>query len=1636
MTFRKLLEKYRKDAFSERDKGDKFERLIQTYLLTDPKYAAKLSTVWMWNEFPARKDFGGNDIGIDLVARTYNGDYWAIQCKCYQENTYISKDEVDSFLATSSKSFVDEDMKTTCFSHRLWVSTTNNWSSKAEEAIKTQIPPVSRIGITQLELAPVDWEKLDKGLTGDESRAEKKQPFPHQEIAVDNSHRYFTNSDRGKLIMACGTGKTFTSLKIAEKETESKGFILFLVPSIALLGQTLDEWCAQATTPINAICICSDAEISKKKKKNEDTDGYSVVDLALPASTDVNSIIKQLTNKRDNDNGMTVVFSTYQSIEVIAKAQKSYKQRVDDNAIFDMIICDEAHRTTGVTLADEDVSSFIKVHDNDFIEAKKRLYMTATPRIYDNESKSKADKHEALLCSMDDTQIYGEEIYRIGFGEAVNKGLLSDYKVLILTVSENDMPPAIQRMVANPENEISSDDASKLIGCINALSKQILGDANLIKSSDPEPMRRAVAFCPKIETSKAIAKTFNTTLSSYYTELSEEQKCNVVAVNADHIDGSMSATLRQEKLAWLKNGDIGSNECRVLTNVRCLSEGVDVPSLDAVLFLSARNSQVDVVQSVGRVMRKSPNKKYGYIIIPVVVPSDVEPEKALDDNKRYAVVWTVLNALRAHDDRFNAIVNKIELNKQRPKQITVGSPDYTGNGDNTSGGDSTPRQAEINQQLSIQFEQLQNVLFARMVQKVGNRRYWEQWAKDVAQIAERYIERINRLIVQNEQHRTAFDLFIKGLHKNINPSITQTEAIEMLSQHIITKPVFEALFDEYSFVKNNPISHAMEDMIELLEDGNVDKDTETLQKFYESVRMRAEKIDNAEGKQKIIVELYDKFFKTAFPKMVEKLGIVYTPIEVVDFIIHSVDAVLRKEFDRTISDENVNILDPFTGTGTFVTRLLQSGLIKKEDLHRKYTKEIFANEIVLLAYYIAAVNIENAYHDIAQTDGYQEFQGICLTDTFQLGESDANEKIFTDMFPQNSERVISQKKAPLRVILGNPPYSIGQKSANDNAQNQSYPVLDARVASTYAKESNAGLNKSLYDAYIKAFRWSTDRVDREHGGVIAFVSNGAWLDGNSTDGFRKSIEKEFSSIYVFNLRGNQRTSGELSRKEGGKIFGSGSRTPISITILVRKPKVDPQAKATIHYHDIGDYLSQKEKLEIIKRFGSIESKQMAWTNIVPNEHGDWINQRNSAFDTYIPLAPEKKFDSKAKAVFLGYSLGMCTNRDSFCYNSSKYELENNISRSINFYNEEREDYQLKLKENQSLKFKDVVTYHSTKLSWTDTVLRDAQNNIKYDYCRKNIINGLYRPFFKQYLYYKKELNHRQYQIPRLFPYLEAENKVICLSGIGASKEFSVLITNIVPNLDTIEKSQCFPLYYYDKVEKEALTLFDMVEQDGKEGYIRRDAISDFMLTRCRKAYGNQVKKEDIFYYVYGFLHSREYRQEFAADLKKMLPRIPLVDEGKDFWKFSKAGRALAELHLNYETLPKHPSIVELYSTVPKGELEKGLSGSEITTINYRVEKMRFASKTDKSTIHYNHQVSIEGIPAEAYDYIVNGKSAIEWIMERYTVTQHKESKIVNDPNDWATEHNNPRYILDLLHSVISLSVKSVEIIKGLPKIKF
>lgn len=1634
-----LLDRYRAAAATHREQGTYFEELIATYLKTEPAYRELYRDVMPYAEWAARQGIDKRDAGIDLVAQATSGEIHAIQCKLYASNYRVQKADIDSFFTASGKR---------PFTHRIIVSTTDLWSEHAEEALRDQRTPVTKIDLQALENSVVDWGRFTPQSAPVLRR--KKEPLPHQRDAVARTIRGFESADRGKLIMACGTGKTFTSLKIAEQCAGEGKRVLFLVPSLALLSQTLTEWTQESTGRLQSFAVCSDSDVGKKRRKDSDVVQTLVHELQYPATTNGARLASEMKRRHDASH-MSVVFATYHSIGVIHQAQEAHELPA-----FDFIICDEAHRTTGAKFEGEDESHFIKVHDAEYIRGKKRLYMTATPRIYGDTAKATAERDKVALCSMDDENMYGPNLYVLPFSDAVKRGLLVDYKVIVLAVEEAHVSRRIQGLLKDENNQLRVDDAAKIIGCWKALAKQGLSHEEL--TGDTAHMKRAVAFCQVIErqkgakvhkvSSKHIAEVFQAVVEAYEESepSSDESVTQRVRCEAEHVDGSMNASQKEARIAWLK-ADGGDDTCRVLSNVRCLSEGVDVPALDAVLFLTPRNSQIDVVQSVGRVMRKAADgsKKRGYIVLPVVIPAGVEPHEALKDNETYRVVWQVLQALRSHDDRFDAMINKLELIGKDPSKMEVIaiSDKIPKKRAGTKQGDAKKAAAQAAakgsqsigathdlpprlEQLEIQFEigEIERAIYAKLVQKVGNRRHWEEWARDIAKIARTHIDRITGILENkhNTREREAFDLFAEELRDDLNDSITRDEIVEMLAQHLVTKPVFDALFAGHRFASENPMSRAMQGVLDTLQEHQLGKEADTLEAFYASVKLRAEGIESAEGKQKIVAELYDKFFRNAFPKTSERLGIVYTPVEIVDFILKSVDHLLRSEFGQTLGSEGVHILDPFTGTGTFITRLLQSGLISQEELPRKYAQEIHANEIVLLAYYIAAINIEATYHDLGGGE-YRPFEGICLSDTFQLSEKD---DLFSRLLVDNSKRRTRQKKLDIRVIVSNPPYSIGQDSENDNNANIAYPTLDQRIAATYAKRSDAKLAKGLYDSYVRAIRWASDRVGKS--GIVGFVTNANFVTASTADGLRKCLVDEFSSVYVFHLRGNQRTAGDLSKKEGGKVFGSGSRAPVAISLLVKNP--NSKERGRIFFRDVGDYLTREQKLEAVSSFSSVAgiTEARAWRQIAPDEHGDWLKQRDAAFDRYIVFGIKDKSDP-APRVFENFSLGVVTNRDAWACSPSKRGVEGRMKDMIAFYEAELKRFGLKHarldKKARAAKVESSIDTDPTKIAWTRALKNEIAKGTHIEFDVNRIVPSLYRPFSKHWLYFDRKLNEMVYQMPRLFPSPQAKNRVIGVSASESRSDYSVVMADVVPSLHAADMvgSQYFPLYLYDGPDAEERDdepqslLFDRWKESSGG---RRDGITNEGLTHFRSAYpGEEISKEDIFYYVYGILHSPEYRERFADNLGKQLPRIPRVKTAEAFLGFSRAGRKLGDLHVDYESVSEYAARVE--------------GPGHPTEAQYRVARMKFGKGKDKTTIHYNGFITVHDIPRAAYDYVVSGKPAIEWVMERQSVTTDKASGIIKDANAWATETvGDARYPLALLLRVITVSLQTVEIVRGLP----
>ena len=1578
--FQSTLDYIREKARSERQKGDLFERLMQKYFTEDPDYKEQFSEVYLWKQWAQlQTEFDGTDIGVDLVAQKHDGGFCAIQCKCYAPGTRISMGDLNSFLSTASlPAFADNT--------RILVNTGGELGPNALRLIEPLGDKFRLISFSTLENSPFDWPDLS--LQGPEQLVYKQRLFSlkdHQKEAFDDVINGFKESDRGKLIMACGTGKTFTALRIAEEIAGTEGRVLYLVPSIGLLSQAMREWSDQRGVPHSYIGICSD------KHAGDATEDASIQELKIPVTTDPLSISHTLQNL---DTGkMTVVFCTYQSLPLIEEAQNNGAPQ------FDIILCDEAHRTTGVDRPGDKTSPFVLVHDADRIRANKRLYMTATAKLYTESAKTKALDYNIDVFSMDDEEKYGPQFHRLPFSKAVEIGELSDYKVAIFGISEYEVNSALAGNTGKYGSEININDATRIIGCWRALQNP----ENKQKDDETlKPLRRVIAFTNKIDESKALAHYWNNVIDDAIEKLPEDELPNDFKCETDHVDGTDNALNRRTRIDWLKEDAEGV--CRILSNARCLSEGIDVPALDAVIFYKPRKSHIDVVQAVGRVMRKAPGKQFGYVILPVAIPDDRDPAEALNDNERFSNVWSVLNALRSHDDRLDAKINSIDLNKELPDSIVIGG---SGNGE----GDSS----WVGEQLTLlPIEIPIGAILSKIVEKCGDKPYWENWAKDVAEIFDRLVDRIQNLLddPKNAALNERFESFHDELKKTINTSITRDNAIDIMAQHILTSPVFDALFEDYDFSSGNPVAIALDYLQKDFAVFGLENETRDLRGFYDSVRTRASGVNSSEGRQKVLSDLYEQFFKKALKKEADRLGIAYTPIELVDFVLHSVNDVLQEEFGKSISDEDVHVLDPFTGTGTFLVQLLQSGLIQPDDLERKYSRELHANEILLLAYYIASVNIEEAFRGQRGEDkGYEPFEGIILTDTFNLNKSEKPTLFPKERMADNNERAENQQKLPIQVIVGNPPWSAKQQDAADENPNVEYPQLEGRISETYAKYSPVTNKQSLYDMYKMAIRWSTDRLQEQEHGIVAFVTPATWIDGNTEAGVRAYLPKEFSSIYAFNLLGNARIYGEQGKYEGEGVFGSATQSPVAITILVKNPNSEYD-DCRIHYREIGGHLKRDEKLKMLSESVSVNGFS-DWQIITPNEYYDWIEQRSDAFTDFYPLGTkEAKAGTADNAIFELFSSGYKTGRDAYIYNFSRDACAENAQRMT-------QDYLAalsKLEQNLELTVNEVAIRHNTNIKWDDDLKSNLKQQKQTEFDDNYIRKVMYRPFVATNCYADYIFAQRKYQMDRLFPDSSSENCVICVPGISSKKHFSCLMTNTIPDVNLNDAgTQCFPRWRYPKpVDAQQIT-------SGNEPE-RIDNISDTALSAFQKRYPNEtITKDVIFDYVYGILHASSYRDQFANDLSKMLPHIPYAP---NFRAFAEAGASLATLHLNYETCERYPNL----KVEPRKQDLFWEENPEDFLLGTRA--MRFADKSTKDTLLINEHVQVIGIPEEAHGYVVNGRTLLEWFINRYKITPpEKNNGILNDANGW---FENPRDLITAIERIVYVSVESTKIIDNLP----
>ncbi len=1573
------LDRLRELATDPFDQGRRFERLIKTALQKHPGiYGDRFEEVWLWSEWPEQD---GPDRGIDLVAREQDGGHCAIQCKFFAPDRPVPKSQIDKFISASDREV---------FTSRLIVNTGGVIRSNTLKTLEQLKTPCRVLELADLAAWPVDdWRNFVEEPERLDFTRTLYTPFPYQQEAVEAVVQGFRQHDRGQLILPCGTGKTAVTLWIAETMVGRGGRVLYLVPSISLMAQTMREWAWQKSVGHRYIGICSD---TRAGRNDEDA---SLLELDLPVTTDPEHIAAGL--KQTADEALTVVFCTYQSLELVARAQEGGAPD------FDLVVADEAHRTTG---ADNPVkpgteaktSPFQLVHDAQRIRAAKRLYATATPRLYTEAAKKRASQQEMTIYSMDDEAVYGPEFHRMTFSEAVEGGWLSDYRVAILTLSATELEEWMANLLARERaSGLNLEDAALFLGCWDALADPEGRLSGRYRTGDMHnPVRRAIAFSNTIRQSRLVASHWNPVIDTVRDRADEGERTRLLDCEVRHVDGTFNSLDRTRLLSWLSEGS--DDCCRILSNARCLTEGVDVPALDAVLFMHPRKSQIDVVQAVGRVMRRAPGKEYGYIILPVVVPEGVDPEQALNDNQTFKVVWDVLRALRSHDERLDAEINSLDLNRGGSERIFVVKP-------------PPPNVDPILQiPLDLLYDIPPGAIYSRIVEKCGDRQYWPRWAEDVAGIADRIRVRVTGLVDDPERItlQQGFRDFLSDMRRTLNPSVSETDVVAMVAQHLVTGPVFQALFANYEFAAHNPVSRALDRLVGLLEAEGLENETRDLEPFYESVRRRARRLDNAEARQTVLLELYERFFSVALRKDAERLGIVYTPVELVDFLLQSADDALRRHLGRSMSDVNVHILDPFTGTGTFIVRLLQNPkLIRDADLVRKFTKELHANEIVLLAYYIAAINIEEAYHGRLDTSAeYRPFGGIALADTFTLAEG-GNQ--FAETMPDNSERVKAQQDSPVQVIVGNPPYSVGQRDATDDNPNVVYAHLIERIENTYSAESATVSKRTLYDSYKLALRWSGDRIGDQ--GVMAFVTNASFLRGNTDAGVRACLVEEFAEIYVFDLRGNARSSGAFRRKEAGNVFGEGSRAPIALSVLVKDPIHEGPAR--IHYRDIGDYLTREQKLAQVREFGSIDgiTERSGWTTIKPDAHHDWFEQRDPGYAALMPLAiKDAKGQIDSVSAFSLFSLGIATNRDAWVYSYDQDGLWTRMQAMISFYEDRRKRVADGLLIREAAQSNDAPTC----IKWTRGLRQQLGRNRELHPAQHHLRLGSYRPFIRQHLYFDRECIEVVSRIPSMFPTADTPNQAIAVPGRG-NTAFSVLITDTIPDLNMMQAgAQSFSRWSYRKVNVDVWA--DQTGPDAVviDGYARTDNITDWCLHQFQDHYRDLcITKDDIWHYVYGVLHAADFRERFASNLAKELPRIPFAP---DFDAFKDAGEQLAKLHLEYETCAPWPV-----------EFKQTSDGPRVWKLT---RPMRWLDKVKRDSLQVTPQVTMHGIPSNAHDYSVNGRTPLEWAVDRIRIRTDKASSIVNDPNAWFADE--PAELGLHLARLITVSVESARIIRNLP----
>jgi len=1586
---------------SPQEAGRLFERLVRKILKElHPIWSQEFVDVVPWSEHATREGLRATDIGVDLVGYGKDGKVYAIQVKLWDKP--LSWKDLGSFVGVVKHPEYG-------FDHGLVVAP-RGVTQEAERQL--QGLPITILSEEAL-LEDLDLESLAPDRPEEARRRGKKALRKYQQEALGEVAKAFLEKGlpRGKLIMPPGTGKTLVALKIAEKVAGPGGRVLFLAPSIALLDQSLRAWAAEASLPLRLFAVVSDTGVGKTSE--DDLSALSL--LSIPPTTEPEELASEA--KTESQEALTVVFSTYQSVEVLERAQKEHGLPP-----FDLMILDEAHRTATVRAGEE--SPFTKVHHDHYVKARHRLYMTATPRIWEVEGngeggqgkkagKKKDPQKEAslplldlsasptedstapegvelLVYSMDNEEVYGPTLYEYTFTRAVKEGHLSDYKVIVFSVAE-EAQKDLASYLQGPE-ALKVEEALKALGLWKVLQGEVRDEeGNPMRGLD---LRRVIAFHGRVAESKRMEEEFaKVALAAQQAGLLPEE---LRRVEVRHIDGQMSAYDRKRLLDWLRES-VPEGEVRLLTNAKVLTEGIDVPALDAVAFMRPRDSVVDVVQAVGRAMRKAPGKEYGYVVLPVVVRGQDE-EREIEESG-YRAVWQVLSALRSVDKSFEA--------RMRAALVRL-----SGKGEGGEGGEAREGVAVIGEGsaspvvMDVLLEdpnlrqKVTRGLAGKLVKRLAlGRKYLENWAQDVARVARVLEQQVRAMAERDLKVKEKLGKLLAALRAFTNESVTEDEAILMLVQHALTKPIFDALFGELLKEREDPVSRALDELFQEFR-GFLDREGEALKDFYEEMRLKALGLTDEAERADFLRRLYSNFFARAFPQVADQVGIAYTPVELVDFLVRSADELARKHFGRGLDGEKVFILEPFAGTGTFVTRILHQvderggAEAVKGKLERG---EIWANEILLLPYYVLRANVENTA--LALTGEYVPFKGALLADSFRLAELWYSKGEFglIPLFPEEyGEALNEQLKAPIQVVLSNPPWRARVEKEGEGKKNPVYRKVRERVEATYvrrAKELPIGGTKpkgenlnSLYDQYIQALRVASDRIGEE--GIVAFVTNNGWLENVVTRGLRASLAEEFAEVYVYDLRGDAREKGEAWKKEGGKVFGQASRAGVCLLLLVKRK--DHKGIGKVHLYRVGDGLSREAKLALVKGHGSVSG--VPWQE-VPYE--DWVGRLTPGFSGMLPL----------DEVFEVRSLGVATHRDAYAFNPSRAELERHMRRLISTYNE----HVRRKKGGKLEKLEDDVSL----IKWDRELIRYLESMREASFEESGqVYEALYRPFVPMYLYLSRTFNSMVYQLPRIWPAPEAENLAIAVTGKG-SNAFSAVATRRVVDVNFFTPTQLYPLYHYP-------------ENGPLGGHSERKLnLKEEFLRKLGEVLGRPVSPEEAFAYIYAVVSHPLYAERFAKDLKMDLPRVPLPQDPELFAELAEGGLELIRLHTDYETLPP-------WSPVPL-RVEEEKEAPEDPYERYRVERMKLDK--ERGILLYNDWVRVEGIPEKAFRWRPGGYSPLEWMVRFWKVEEKvpkgKGEAIVWDPNLFLKEKGEPRYLLDLIGRAVQVAVRTVGIYEEL-----